>query len=696
MAAQILLGVAIVLVVAALAFGNQISARMATHSQHTLHPALVPGTAIALAFALLVAGGISGTSAGLLLNGGTLVDGRVDTLYGDARPVRSDEWLVLTSYALAQADHTPPFPVVNRNLGSDGQNMLVSHMSSVPVWHLSLLAKPATWGFFLLDLNRALAWYWWFPLFFCGFALWWLFGILLPDRWRLGLALAAWFCASAYVTAWSYWPAYAVAFPAVALAAAISILRTGHRGILALLALLLGCAIAGFVLILYPPWQVSLGYLFLALAAGLVARDRLWQQLNPARFAALGAGIALAATILVAWWHSAAPAIDSMLATVYPGQRTALEGGGFGLQGLFRGVTNVITLYTRSEAPSVWFGNPSESASFIYYLGPLAMLVALTARHRIRQHVVLFAVAAFVAWVLYFQTIGVSPAIGELTLWGRVPVKRAELALGLAQVILIGLLAAQQRERIRPLPAGLAALALLTAIAWATASNAALNQARSLLDIGPGVRAALFVLLLTGSVWLLWGHYRRFLWLNGIWSAVAVIPFNPIVVMPQTVQPGAGVQRIQQATSPQAGARVLVIGGQKSAMQLLAAGVPVANGVFFYPPIGFWSNLDPVGERSSIYNRYQHLIAGMQVHGKPGGFVITSPQRDVVRLTIDPRCFDFRLTTAQLLAVPDAQTVGLDSNPSVSYAGSTAAWRWYRIDPSVDPKIYDAACHQAQ
>ena len=51
---------------------------------------------------------------------------------------------------------------------------------------------------------------------------------------------------------------------------------------------------------------------------------------------------------------------------------------------------------------------------------------------------------------------------------------------------------------------------------------------------------------------------------------------------------------------------------------------------------------------------------------------------------------------AQLLAVPDAQTVGLDSNPSVSYAGSTAAWRWYRIDPSVDPKIYDAACHQAQ
>ena len=152
MAAQILLGVAIVLVVAALAFGNQISARMATHSQHTLHPALVPGTAIALAFALLVAGGISGTSAGLLLNGGTLVDGRVDTLYGDARPVRSDEWLVLTSYALAQADHTPPFPVVNRNLGSDGQNMLVSHMSSVPVWHLSLLAKPATWGFFLLGI----------------------------------------------------------------------------------------------------------------------------------------------------------------------------------------------------------------------------------------------------------------------------------------------------------------------------------------------------------------------------------------------------------------------------------------------------------------------------------------------------------------------------------------------------------------
>lgn len=48
--------------------------------------------------------------------------------------------------------------------------MLVVGMTGVPVAHISAVAKPATWGFFLFDLRQALAWYWWFPFFW------------LPDR----------------------------------------------------------------------------------------------------------------------------------------------------------------------------------------------------------------------------------------------------------------------------------------------------------------------------------------------------------------------------------------------------------------------------------------------------------------------------------------------------------------------------------
>src|SRR5690606_27464754 len=127
--------------------------------------------------------------------------------------------------------------------------------------HVSALAKPATWGFFVFDLKRALAWQWWAPIFGCLFALWGVMRLLLPGRWVVSLAVSVVFLSSAYVAAWSNWPAHAVLFPAAGLCAAHAMLFARSWWICTALAVLLGLALAGFVLILYPPWQVSLGCL---------------------------------------------------------------------------------------------------------------------------------------------------------------------------------------------------------------------------------------------------------------------------------------------------------------------------------------------------------------------------------------------------------------------------------------------------
>src|SRR5262249_49394671 len=65
---------------------------------------------------------------------------------------RSDEWIKNTPPALGQFNHDPKFPVVNTNIG-DGQNML-AWMPNTPVWHLTALARPATWGYFFLGPQR--------------------------------------------------------------------------------------------------------------------------------------------------------------------------------------------------------------------------------------------------------------------------------------------------------------------------------------------------------------------------------------------------------------------------------------------------------------------------------------------------------------------------------------------------------------
>ncbi|HXG05823.1 MAG TPA: hypothetical protein VNI77_00675, partial [Nitrososphaera sp.] len=131
---------------------------------------------------------------------------------GPARFSRWDEYLVGTPLALSQLSHNPRFPVVNTNLG-EGQNALISFHA--PVWHITALARPATWGYFFLGAQRGLAWYWWFQVFACFVALCLLLEIILQGNRGLAAFGAFWFCGSAYIVAWSLWPAQFAFFAAL-------------------------------------------------------------------------------------------------------------------------------------------------------------------------------------------------------------------------------------------------------------------------------------------------------------------------------------------------------------------------------------------------------------------------------------------------------------------------------------------------
>src|SRR5262249_11034790 len=126
-----------------------------------------------------------------------------------SRFIRTDEYLRNTPLALSQLSHVPRFPVINSTVG-DGENMLLYHLA--PVWHITALARPATWGFFFLGPQRGLAWEWWLPTFGCFTTLTLLLEIILRGHRRLAAFGAFWFCGSAYNVSWSFWPAALVFF----------------------------------------------------------------------------------------------------------------------------------------------------------------------------------------------------------------------------------------------------------------------------------------------------------------------------------------------------------------------------------------------------------------------------------------------------------------------------------------------------
>ena len=604
----------------------------------TRWPKLSPGVVVAATLVMLFGGlvglGITGSSLELGRGGvGGLIDSDGRLLAGKARDIRSDEWLVLTPLAMAQSAHVPRFPVVNRNLGPEGENMLVIGMVGVPVWHLSALARPATWGHFAFDLRRALAWQWWLPVFGCLFSLWWVMSVLAPGQWKLGLMTAGIFTTSAYVVAWSHWPAYAVTFPAIGLGALMLLLRASSLRGGAAAGALLGWAVAGFVLVLYPPWQVSVGYLFLALAAALLVRDR--ARLQFGRRQALGAGlaVALAGAVVGAWWLDARPAVDAMNATVYPGRRVAVTGGALAAADFVRGFENPAH-HWREPSP---VPNPSEAASFPY-LFPVCLAAILAGILRGRRPSALeWALAGFCAWGTLFQFIGMPGPLAKVTLWGRVPETRVDLALGLASLLACGVMIAQGG-----VPGARRGEGLLVGAVWAAgvvllAATAGVHWADRMGGI-PGWGGVVAVVM--AMSWAVWhGAEKTFAAVGGLVGALTAIPFNPWAVAPSHWRTGIG-----------GGGPVLTVGSQVPAMMLLGAGVPVANGVFHYPQSRQFKGLDPNGSASEVTNRYQHLLyeptPGVESHR------LDAPQPDVVRVAFNPEAFEFANAGAARVLAP--------------------------------------------
>ncbi|MBI4952852.1 MAG: hypothetical protein HY908_12525 [Myxococcales bacterium] len=539
---------------------------------------------------------------------------------------RIDEWGVFTPWALAQLSHEPPFPVVNTNIGG-GQNMLLEFAN--PVWHPTALARPSTWGYFFLGAERGLAWAWWFQPFACFTVLFLLFEELLRGDRKLAAFGAFWFSASAYVVCWSVWPAYSVFFPTLLCLAAHRLVVDERRWVVAVSAVALGLGVPGFLMCLYPPWQVPLVWLYLCLLGWMLWRDGALRRRPTAlklRLGALGLALALAAGLVALYVKDTLPAVRAMMGTVYPGSRFH-AGGDYGLAWLLRGYFNGWTNFVASEG----FHNACEAASFIHLYPSALLVVALSQKRRRAFGGLGWLLTGYVAFALVYSAIGFPRFLATVTLMGRSHPPRVDIAVGLVSVLLClwllrrpepapdageGAVAPAQAargpwpalERLSPALVGVASALLAAGVGAAVRAH---TGSYPTVALGIGVSAAV------GAM----GYALAARWRTGFMALVAAAvlvtgaTFNPLAV-------GAGTLLESELV-----ARARALGAERRpgderplwlcydppeaysvCGQLLAvAGVRSLSGVHQYPHLDLWRTLDPERAHDAAYNRYAHV-----------------------------------------------------------------------------------------
>lgn len=574
-----------------------------------------------LAFALLVSLRLHGFS---LAAWHGVIDGSApaEVLLGEPRPIRSDDWKVHLPLLFAQDAAQPRMPVVNPAIGA-GLDMRLP--IETPIAHWLVLFRPSMWGF-SLSPDVGMAWMWWARAL--GLFATWLAVMAVVARGRLGLAAAgsALLLVSPFFQFWALNAApFAVCAGAVFLAAVALARARGPRAI-AGAALALGLAGAWFALTLYPPYQVTLAWLVVALVAGFLldARDELPLRSHVAwRAGGLAAAGVLALAVLAAFLWDAREPLSVLRNTVYPGRRLSLGGD-----------RNVAELMNANLGAPLWaeswgpLFNVCEAASF-WMLSPvlIARLVWRGLRGE-RLDPVSAAVALYAGALWVYAVLGFPEWLARATGLGLAPGRRAVIGLGVADAILLVRFAATA-------PREEWGRTLLLAAAWLAALAAG---AAWLLRELPGARAAwlaAFALANAGLAIALLRAPRLALPALAAATAATTLWFNPLAAG------GAGwlrenelSRKILEIDRAEGGRSVWISFGRDDLPNLFRAlGVASLNGVHPLPQLALWERIDPDRRQRNVYDRYAHVA----VVAAPGPPRFQLHSQDYVILRIDPR-----------------------------------------------------------
>lgn len=527
-------------------------------------------------------------------------------IFGTPKHVREDEWGVWTPFMLSQARQQPPFPIENPSLGGGRAPLLMS----IPVRHYSMIFRPQLWGFFVFDFERAFSFYWCCKVFGLLLALPWMLaqiGIRQPAIRFFG-TVAIFF--SSYVQWWFSSPAMLpemLATWAICVGCAIRMLRGGFDPLACAAFVFCG---ANFVLCCYPPYQIPLLYVGIA----VVCRGT-----NRAGLLALAGSVAAVALVLLPWWFDARSTLEMVRSTAYPGARRS-SGGELSLFNLFSGT---IGWFESEHRVPTAYANIAEASNFFpLWFGALVLLGMLRTRTRI-------ALVCVIALLAIYCVVPLPEWLTRATFLSFTTERRALLALGIAGVLLCCVLLEQ-----KPVARfGLVAAALCIAgAAWLSLGI----QIRDPVVQDAPVRALGYIAVAITSVLIVFffvDQLRR--WFPIVFSACAIasnIAINPLMSGIAPLTQSRAFREVDAVRRSDPTANWIVYEDRVLAQLVKATGANVFNGTKILPDREFFRLLDPAGALSSIYNRYANIVCQLPQQRGQGTFELLAPDLYVVAM----------------------------------------------------------------
>ena len=561
--------------------------------QFRLNPWIFPAAISVLALALSVAG-FNGSSSAQVLAGSDGVAPTCGVVLGNAKFVRSDEWMMHTPWLLSQAKQLHPFSSRNPSVGGKHSPLLCN----LPVAHWSVFFRPEFWPFFSgLSAESAFSFFWnfkWWSLLCGSYAL-----LLIVTR---GASLLS--AAGALILFWTatvqWWFSSPTLMPDMlglwcfALAAAYGAVVHQARWTRVILSMASTFCALGFLFCCYPPFQIPLLTLFAPLLFALVLDRQTPRHWTPI---VVATGFVILGFALFAWQLR-----DTLLTIshlVYPGQRFSTGGGAPWTSIVF----GFLTLGTAELYYPKNFDNVVAASSFVNGLPLLAWVYLARCRQREGRDVVQLVLLGFAAATTLFAVCGLPRFLAKISLWSYVTTERVSVALALVGILAVCRYLSLREER---QPIGPSWYFVIGAVVFGLLLFVANRELHNF--VAPPTLV---------SIWLFYSVAGWFLVARKRLACVAMILF-PLAFLNAAINPlshgipAYSASRLSPLFSelrrefPRN--RWIVVGPNPQAESfsglLKAAGATVLSGIIAVPNQAMLDGLDPKHQNTLVYSRY--------------------------------------------------------------------------------------------
>jgi hypothetical protein len=567
-------------------------------------------------------------------------EGSRQTLLGEDRPIRSDEWYVRLPWLASQTDRD--FPTNSATSGSHDAGITYD----LPAKSLDLLVRPHLIPYFVFGFDRAVSAEWWSLVFGSAMAVY-LFLTKIGIRKSIAFPASLLVGCSPGLHWWTVNSSFSIIlYGCLGAGLLLHAIEKSRFSVKVFYSVLSGWMFSCAALVLYPPFQVPTLVLI-----GVVLLIQVTSQESPISRKERFVGVLISIGVFMAFcaWFVAKhrTGLQLMANTVYPGERRSASGG-----------VNIASLLGTTfdlksssiNSGSVNFTNQSENASsFMIFLPivfslPTAIFVAAakTRLGQFRATCVWFVV--LMSWMLLPLPI----VLGDISLLNRVPPDRIKPVLIFVMVVGLALYLESVHEHLnkKRLLTGFLLFSFLTI--WAGGLYVVNDSPIGLSQVW----ALAFMWLLPTAV-LLFVNQRFGLWLLVIVSVFTAGQINPIHSSLDPLRKNKLSNAIEQIDPNNEMVWMTFSGTPQVRGVLTSSGSPVVTSVSPYPDFQFWKQFDPSSKYKSAWNRYGHVL----MVSRPGEVRISSTQSDVIVVELDPCAANSPIKSGTLFVESDMKLV---------------------------------------